>query len=83
MACLATARRRRRAGGLLHGAANALLEAHGGAWESPEKEYRDDDIANLRVQLDTDFDRLYDKGRTAPHEEIAELALGRNSPLTT
>ena len=64
---------------LLHGGADARLEAIEGAWESPEKEYRELDIAILRMRLGADFERLHDKGRTAPHEEIAELALGRNA----
>lgn len=62
---------------LLHGGADSRLEAHGGAWESPEKEYRDEDIATLGNRMGPDFASFYDRGRAAAHDEIVDLALDR------
>jgi len=62
---------------ILHGGADARLAAHGGAWESPEKEYRDHDLGTLRARLGADFDPLYDNGRAMPDDAMVDLALGR------
>jgi predicted ATPase/class 3 adenylate cyclase len=64
---------------VLHGGADTRLAAHRGAWESPEKEYRDNDIAALRERLGADFERLYDTGIAASHDDIVDLALGRRT----
>ena len=66
----------------LHGGADGRLEVHGGAWESPEKEYRAQDLALLRERLGEDFERFYDAGRLLPHDEMVDRALRRPSEST-
>ncbi len=75
LACLATLAGDLETAAILHGGANALLEAHGGAWESPEKEYRDEDIRTLRARLGAAFEILYENGGSKHRDEIVELAL--------
>ena len=82
LACLATLAGDLETAAILHGGANALLEAHGGAWESPEKEYRDDDIRILRARLGAAFEILYETGGSKHRDEIVELALGRRAGAT-
>ena len=77
LACIATRAGDVERAAILHGGANALLEAHGGAWESPEKDYRDLDIANLRSRLDASFERFYETGVAMHRDEIVDLALRR------
>jgi predicted ATPase/class 3 adenylate cyclase len=79
LACLATIAGDLERAAILHGGANALLEAHGGAWESPEKEYRDESIATLLGHFGTDFARFYESGSTMPRDEIVDIALGRRT----
>jgi tetratricopeptide (TPR) repeat protein len=64
---------------LLHGGADTWLDAHGGAWESPEKEYREQDLATLGARLGPDLARHYDRGRTSSQDEIVALALERTT----
>ena len=82
LACLATLAGELDTAAMLHGGANALLETHGGTWESPEKEYRDDDIRILRERLGAEYEVLYEIGSTMPRDEIVELALGRRFGAT-
>jgi tetratricopeptide (TPR) repeat protein len=82
LACLATLAGDLETAAILHGGANALLEAHGGAWESPEKEYRDDDIGILRARLGSAFESLYETGGSKHRDEIVELALSRRFGAT-
>ena len=82
LACLATLAGDLETAAVLHGGANALLEAHGGAWESPEKEYRDDDIRILRARLGAAFETHYESGSSKQRDEIVELVLGRRAGAT-
>ena len=64
---------------ILHGGAAALLDSCGGAWESPEKEYRETDISILLDRLGADFERLYEVGRAMTLDDIVDLGLGRHA----
>ena len=65
---------------ILHGCSTAMLQAWGGEWDSPEKEYRGRDLGVLQGALGDDFEYLYSKGAAMSTDEVVKFALSGTDP---
>ncbi len=59
----------------LHGCSTAVLQAWGGEWDSPEKEYQERDLGVLRERLGEVCDRQYSEGFSMLTDEAIRFAL--------
>jgi hypothetical protein len=75
LALCATSDERVERAAILHGCSMSLLEAWGGVWDSPEKEYRQRDLVTLRNRLGNEFERLYGEGMAMPVDQAVKIAL--------
>lgn len=77
LACLASDRGDWQRSAVLHGAAQALLDKAGEAWQSPESRYRAGSIDEVRSQFSDDaFEVAYTEGKGLSLRDAVNFALG-------